>query len=212
VTTAAPGPRPRQAAAAGPADTPARVTRRRAETRARLVGAGFSVFARRGFGATSIEDVCEAAGYTRGAFYSNFASLDELFYAIHEERAQAVTRQVADALVGDDLPAAIRSIVDALTIDRDWVLVRTDFTLHAARNPDVGRALLAHRVQLQTAIATVLTPVADTASLPATLRRPEDLARAVMAVHDGAMGQLLLDPDVEALRSWLVDLLTTLLD
>ncbi len=188
-----------------------RVTRRRAETRARLVAAGFTVFARRGFGATSIEDVCEAAGYTRGAFYSNFDSLDELVYAIHQEKAELVTRQVAGALVGDDLPAAIRSIVDALTIDRDWVLVKTDFTLHAARNPEVGRALLAHRAQLQTALAASLTAVTDTARLPATLRRPDDLARAVIAVHDGAMGQLLLSPDVEALRDWLVDLLTALL-
>jgi AcrR family transcriptional regulator len=49
--------------------TPTRVTRRRAETRARLLDAAFGVFATRGFGRASIEEVCEAAGYTRGAFY-----------------------------------------------------------------------------------------------------------------------------------------------
>ncbi|WP_231991276.1 TetR family transcriptional regulator [Mycobacterium ulcerans] len=46
--------------------TPARVTKRRAETRARLVDAAFRVFADKGFGHVRIEDVCAAAGYTRG--------------------------------------------------------------------------------------------------------------------------------------------------
>ena len=57
---------------------PPRVTKRRAETRQRLLDAALLVFAEDGFGRVSVEDVCERAGYTRGAFYSNFSSLDEV--------------------------------------------------------------------------------------------------------------------------------------
>ncbi len=52
--------------------TPTRVTKRRAETRGRLMGAATTLFAEKGFGQVGIEQICEAAGYTRGAFYSNF--------------------------------------------------------------------------------------------------------------------------------------------
>src|SRR4051812_43485372 len=48
-----------------------RVTKRRAETRARLLAAAFRVFAAKGYGPARIDDVCAEAGYTRGAFYSN---------------------------------------------------------------------------------------------------------------------------------------------
>ena len=59
-----------------------RPTRRRAETRSRLLRAALEVFSEKGFGRTTVDDVCARAGYTRGAFYSNFVSLDELFLTV----------------------------------------------------------------------------------------------------------------------------------
>ena len=81
--------------------TTGRVTRRRVRTRANLLDAAFSVFAAKGFGHVSIEEVCEAAGYSRGAFYSNFSSLDELFFALYRERADLIAEQVSGALALD---------------------------------------------------------------------------------------------------------------
>src|ERR1035437_7576046 len=122
--------------------TPARVTRRRPETRGRLLDAAFGVFATRGSGRASIEEVCEAAGYTRGAVYSNFDTLDHLFFALHTQRSHLPPRQVAAGLTlpPGDVPGLIAQAVQALTVDRDWILLSTDFRLHAARNPDVAAA------------------------------------------------------------------------
>jgi AcrR family transcriptional regulator len=57
-----------------------RLTReqRRSETRERLIGAARKVFIEKGFADTSVENVAETAGYTRGAFYANFDSKREL--------------------------------------------------------------------------------------------------------------------------------------
>ncbi|MEX3896683.1 TetR/AcrR family transcriptional regulator [Paraburkholderia sp. BR10954] len=52
--------------------------RRKEQTRERLYGAARTMFLGKGFAATSVEDIVEAAGYTRGAFYSNFRSKHEL--------------------------------------------------------------------------------------------------------------------------------------
>ncbi|POX58915.1 TetR family transcriptional regulator [Streptomyces sp. Ru62] len=196
-------------------ETAGRVTRRRIRTRARLLDAAFAVFAAKGYGRVSIEEVCEAAGFSRGAFYSNFATLDELFFALYQERADLIAAQVADALAQDgpdlDVPASADRVTEVLLLDVDWLLVKTDFLVHAARNPDVARALLDHRARLRQAIADRLSRARGHTALPAVLGDADGAAHAVVAAYDGVTTQLLLDRDVEAARAWLGQLLTALL-
>ncbi|MFI8189157.1 TetR/AcrR family transcriptional regulator [Streptomyces sp. NPDC085946] len=195
--------------------TAGRVTRRRARTRANLLDAAFSVFAAKGFGHVSIEEVCEAAGYSRGAFYSNFASLDELFFVLYRERADLIAQQVSDALAGDgpglDVPAAVDRVTEVLLLDRDWLLVKTDFLVHAARRPDVARTLLEHRAGLRRALADRLARAGGPARLPAALGGADGAAHAVVAAYDGVTTRLLLDEDAAGARRWLKQLLTALL-
>ncbi|OIJ94100.1 TetR family transcriptional regulator [Streptomyces monashensis] len=196
-------------------DTPRRVTRRRVATRARLLDAAFTVFAAKGFGRVSIEEICDAAGYSRGAFYSNFATLDELFFALYQDRADVIAAQVAEALAQDgpglDVPAAVDRVTEVLLLDVDWLLVKTDFLVHAARDPDVARALLDHRARLREAVADRLFRARGHTELPAVLGDVDSAAHAVVAAYDGVTTQLLLDKDVEAARAWLKQLLTALL-
>ncbi|MFH9011895.1 TetR/AcrR family transcriptional regulator [Streptomyces sp. NPDC017943] len=195
--------------------TTGRVTRRRVHTRARLLEAAFAVFAAKGFGHVSIEEICDAAGYSRGAFYSNFSSLDELFFALYEERADLIAEQVAGALALDgeglDVPAAVDRVTDVLLLDRDWLLVKTDFLVHAARDPEVAHSLLRHRARLRQAIADRLARARGHTPLPAVLGGTDGAAQAVVAAYDGVTVQLLLDRDAERARAWLKQLLTALL-
>ncbi|MEV5875215.1 TetR/AcrR family transcriptional regulator [Streptomyces sp. NPDC052101] len=197
-------------------DAVRRVTRRRAQTRANLLDAAFAVFAAKGFGRVSIEEVCEAAGYSRGAFYSNFATLDELFFALYQDRADLIAAQVADALAQEggpdlDVPASVDRVAEVLLLDVDWLLVKTDFLVHAAREPEVARALLDHRARLREAIADRLSRARGHTALPALLGDVDGAAHAVVAAYDGVTTQLLLDKDVDAARTWLKQLLTALL-
>ncbi|MFI7401215.1 TetR/AcrR family transcriptional regulator [Streptomyces sp. NPDC049541] len=192
-----------------------RVTRRRVRTRANLLDAAFSVFAAKGFGRVSIEEVCEAAGYSRGAFYSNFGSLDELFFALYRQRADLIADQVSGALALDgpdlDVPAAVDRVTEVLLLDLDWLLVKTDFLVHAARDPQVAETLLEHRARLRQAVADRLARAQGLAQLPAVLGDIDGAAHAVVAAYDGVTTQLLLDKDVDSARGWLRQLLTALL-
>ncbi|ANH90141.1 TetR family transcriptional regulator [Streptomyces sp. SAT1] len=194
---------------------PPGLSRRRARTRADLLGAAFRVFAAKGFGRVSIEEVCEAAGYSRGAFYSNFTTLDELFFALYRERAELIADQVAGALAVDgpdlDVPAAVDRVTDVLLLDVDWLLVKTDFLVHAARDGAVAETLRGHRARLRGAIAERLERAHARTPLPAVLGGADGAARAVVAAYDGVTVQLLLDKDVEGARAWLRHLLTALL-
>jgi AcrR family transcriptional regulator len=193
-----------------------RVTKRRAETRANLIEAAYRVFADKGFGQVRIDDVCAAAGYTRGAFYSNFDSLEELFFALYDESARLIAGQVTDAITDDDINPGIEAVIERVTatllLDRDWLLIKTDFLLHAARNPAVADRLAAHRQQLRTVIETRLGGARERLTLPDAIADIPNAARAVVAAYDAVTVQLLLDDDLQAARSWLTRLLTALLN
>ncbi len=55
------------------------------ETRKRILDAASQVFARRGYGQATVEEIAAEAGVSNGALYHHFASKEELFRAIVEE-------------------------------------------------------------------------------------------------------------------------------
>lgn len=162
--------------AAGPASpekAPARaISTRRERTRERLLEAAFTVFSRYGVQGASIEAICEAAGFTRGAFYSNFSTKEELYLAVIERdvrrRLDALERTVddlgEDAVAGDRVtPRAIEAILRGVTPEgpdqRDWHLVITEFELMAMRDPEVAAAHLAQKERIAAELRTVLQRV-----------------------------------------------------
>lgn len=190
------------------------VSRRRRQTRANLLQAAFTVFATKGFGRVTIEEVCEAAGYSRGAFYSNFDSLDQLFFALYQARADQIADQFAQVFPDRADQFEVSTVVDQISealLDRDWLLVKTDFLVHAARHPALAQALLEHRRQLRQAVADRLAAVSGRFPAWGGPDEADQLARAVVAVYDGVTNQLLLDRDTAAARAWLKELFTALL-
>jgi AcrR family transcriptional regulator len=172
-------------------DVEARPKRRRADTVERLLDAALETFADIGFAAASVEDVCRRGGFTRGAFYSSFRTKDELFGALF---ARETARNIARAeheLVGiereaDPVSAAVERCLSTFRADRTWVLVHSEYRLHAARHPEAAAALREHSAQLHAR----LTELIDTAAARAGVRlalAAGDLARIVVALHDGVV-------------------------
>src|SRR5579859_2309393 len=75
----------------------------RDQTTQRLLDAAQRLIAKKGLSATSVEDIAEAAGYTRGAFYSNFSSKGDLFIELLRRDHVKATEEF-NALRSDDLP------------------------------------------------------------------------------------------------------------
>ncbi|PIE21421.1 MAG: hypothetical protein CSA64_02150 [Arachnia propionica] len=73
-------------------------TPRREETQRRLVAAAINEFARCGIDGTSVEQLCDAAGFSRGAFYSNFSSKDELCVAILESIRERISTNFTQSI------------------------------------------------------------------------------------------------------------------
>src|SRR3954451_9038132 len=84
---------------------------KQARTRAELIATAGSVFAQRGYGGASVEEIAEQAGYSHGAVYSNFAGKSDLFLAVFEQYMADRTRELAATQAGveDDAPLEIRA-------------------------------------------------------------------------------------------------------
>ncbi|WP_227985465.1 TetR/AcrR family transcriptional regulator [Nocardia spumae] len=174
------------------------MTKRRAETRQRLLDAAFDAFAEEGFGRCTVEQICERAGFTRGAFYSNFTSLEELFLDMWEVRSGQMLREVTGVLESEagvaegDLRAGVEQVLRAVPLDDKWFRITAEFTAHALRNPPLRRVMVAR----ENAIVAALLPVLENllARVGRTVTDREGLGSAVVAVHDGTATQCLLEP------------------
>lgn len=190
-----------------------RVTKRRAETRGRLIDAAIDVFAEKGYGQVTIKDVCTAAGYTRGAFYSQFESLEELLFVIYHQWTAQIAVQVRSAVeAGDpvhDLPGIIARIAETLLLEREWLLIKVDLLAVAARNPELAQRWSAHRGKLRMTIEDLLT--GRGIGSHESIGSAGETAQAIIALYDGLATQLLLENDEGAARSRLIQLLNVLL-
>jgi AcrR family transcriptional regulator len=172
------------------------LSRKRRQTQARLLDAALDAFAERGFHGTSVEDVCERAGFSRGAFYSNFSSKEELFLALYDRQATRILDTFGEqAPTGEGtLDEVVADLVAAIPRDRRWYLVSTEFALHAVRNPEAGAAFAAARATVRAGFAARVDEVLERHGRELTVP-VDDLVRWLFAVHDGGLAQSYVEQD-----------------
>ncbi|HET8601459.1 MAG TPA: TetR/AcrR family transcriptional regulator [Segeticoccus sp.] len=181
-------------------------TRRRVATRERLFAAAQEVFAERGFHGTSVEEICERAGFTRGAFYSNFGSKEDLVLDLAEQHMQQLIGR-ARALAGRAELSAEQVLGGVLDVwsqrpreEAQWYLISMEFTLHALRDREAGRRWSTLQRRLRTELAEVVERVAAQHGLRLAVS-PTEFVRLALALHQGAMAQHLLEPRAVPRRS-----------
>ena len=186
------------------AERPKRLTReeKRAQTRERLLQAAEQVFVRRGLEGSSVEEIAAEAGFTRGAFYSNFSSKEELFVELlHDRIYKGYARMVEEAPEAGATPrerlrrsaARVRDVQDDLEgrwLFRLWLecLSRAardeEFRKQAASFWSANRRALAAQGRAQYAELGADPPVPV-----------EQIATAMIALDIGLAIQHLVDPD-----------------
>lgn len=175
--------------------------RRRAATRDRLLDATREVLAREGIQGASVEHICDQAGFTRGAFYSNFSSKDELVLALFDREREVMLgllREAADpsSFEGLGVIEAVGVIMDRFLLlqppDREWYLVHAEFQLRGVRDDAVGREFVAVWRQLRTDFEEFMVSVLDALGLRLTV----DISHAA-TILNGTYDTALRDALVE---------------
>lgn len=148
-------------------------TARRRATRARLVEAAITEFGRNGIDATSIEQVCDAAGFTRGAFYSNFSTKDDLCIEIARQVAEAAAERIRHEL--DTMPDTLSpedivpGILDVARLSPESHATQVELALRAARHPEFRQRLQGVREDLQPLYLEVTQQTAQRAGVRFTV-------------------------------------------
>lgn len=173
-------------------DAPTESARRR-RTRARLLDAAFDVFAEQGVRAASVETIAERAGFTRGAFYSNFSSKEELFFALLErekemrlEQLDTGVAQFLRPLVGeqgaelgdDDVVRTVTRILELQSDDRRWWLVQAEFQLLALRDHTIAADYLRYQDEFFADLTQIVVEALDSARRRFTIA-PEEAVRVI---------------------------------
>jgi AcrR family transcriptional regulator len=146
----------------------------RAETRARILAAAAEVVVERGLDGASIDEITDRAGYTRGAFYSNFSSKEELFVELCTQRLDAYAREVVPLIQA--APANLRASEAVRLLDErrpdDQILLLVELTRLRDSSPDAA-ALVDQFLERFTQVVedTIATTAADYGDPdPATVR------------------------------------------
>jgi AcrR family transcriptional regulator len=175
-------------------------------TREKLFEAAATVFEVQGIGGASIEAIAAAAGFTRGAFYSNFKSKDELIIAMLEDHVEQSIRRNLDLLARHQ---SLADFLDALkTMDRSRQdplgrspLLHMEMILFVARaekrRPELAKRLRARRKLIAEIVETTLKNSGNTP------RNAEWTAAIVLALDDGFRLHRLIDPETTPADSFL---------
>jgi AcrR family transcriptional regulator len=179
----------------------------RDDTREKLFEAAARVFEEQGIGGASIEAIAAAAGFTRGAFYSNFKSKDELIIAMLEDHVEQSIGRNLDLLARHK---SLADFIDALkTMDRSRQdplarapLLHMEMILFVARaekrRPDLAKRLRARRKLIADIVETTSKNSGKNGSL-----NPAWTASILLALEDGFRLHRLIDPETTPADSFL---------
>jgi AcrR family transcriptional regulator len=200
------------------------LTPRRTQTREKLMDAATLLFAAKGVLAASVEEICERAEFTRGAFYSNFADKDELCLAVLNRQAtrelaatqKAVATLSSDVLGADTIEGLVESALSVFLAAQprssEDLLAGMELRLYAIRNPALRTPLLALNDEMVDQIGTLLVTAIGKvgATLTVPVAQAIDLLHAVYA-HSGGTALLHgLEPDDKSRREQLTALMRSL--
>ncbi|MET8052252.1 MULTISPECIES: TetR/AcrR family transcriptional regulator [unclassified Streptosporangium] len=171
----------------------------REEVRRRLLTAAAQVFAERGYTDSKLEDIAHAAGFTKGAVYSNFGSKQELFGAILRERADSEYATVMGEVADTDTPAAAagraaRLVARRIADDTERGQLGLEFAARAARDEQTRKIVTPlRRAQRETA-ARSIARITERGGIKMAVA-PELAALILHCLSNGLSMEHLADPE-----------------
>jgi len=178
----------------------------REQTRERLLDAAHAMFTKKGFIGASVEDIAFAAGYTRGAFYSNFTDKAELFVELlrrDHEKVQAGLRAIVDLPASrDELEARVLAYYSRLPQETDTFVLWAEAKLLAMRDADFAARFNAFMNGKREELKAYIEEFSARVGTPLPMD-PEILVIGLVALCDGV--QLLGTADPQRITAPLVE-------
>ena len=170
----------------------------REDTRQRLLQAAATVFVDGGIAGATVEQICDAAELTRGAYYSNFDDKNELVMALLDDHVDRDMREMERLLELASSPLEFGALIESPErrhdgpLGRDAVLFM-EFMLYALRHPSNRSRLAEHQERWRNVIATVVRADCDRLGVDPPMP-VEEAASMILAMDNGYLLGELLEP------------------
>ena len=156
------------------------------------------MFVEKGIAGATIEQICNAAELTRGAFYSNFADYDELVMALLDDHVDRDLREMERLRQQASSPVEFVGLIESPERRHDGPLGRNpilfmEFMLHALRNPSNRSRLADHQLRWRKVIATVVQADCDRLGVDPPMPI-DDAAAMILAMDNGYLLGQLIEP------------------
>jgi AcrR family transcriptional regulator len=169
----------------------------RDQTTQRLLDAAQKIIAKNGLDATSVEDIAAAAGYTRGAFYSNFGDKTDLFIELlrrdHQRANADLSALMSDDLSLDDIQNGARGLYSRLYRDNECFMNWTEARMLSVRDAKFRTKLNALLTEKRDEVAKFIEYFYRRANAPSPLA-PAAMAMGFMSLVEGVKLFMLSSP------------------
>jgi AcrR family transcriptional regulator len=161
-------------------------------TRAKLIDAALQLFSTSGYEHATVDDISQAAGYSKGAYYFHFSTKDDILLELlriwTEGRGTVLDANATDGPPSrdelHDMLAAFFSYQDA----PQWPGVLLEFWAQAVRNPEVSKRLSSAYAGWRKQISEAFHDAAAAGNV--AVESSEDVGAVVLAAHDGYAVQI----------------------
>ena len=169
--------------------------KRSQNTRAHLLEASLREFASRGFDATSVDDICSAAGVSKGAFYHHFESKQALFLCLLDRWLGAIDEGLAELrqpTVPQTLVRVTAMLPEILAAAKDQLPMFLEFWVQASRDPKVWEASIEPYQHFRDYFADLIAR----GSADGSLRKvdPQITGQIILSMAVGILLQALVEP------------------
>jgi AcrR family transcriptional regulator len=174
---------------------------RQASTRAALLRSASHLICRHGMHGASIDAIASDAGFTKGAFYANFASKQDLFLTMLEDKFATALADLEAALPSAGIPAeeahtAAERFLAYANSDPEWPRLYQEFTALAARDNHFREQLAVRVRELRERMAAVFVHWAESYGVKPVLE-PQEVAAMTFFMADGFLMNRLIEPDLD---------------
>jgi AcrR family transcriptional regulator len=169
------------------------------KAKGRIVKAGHEIFSKKGYHDTTMDDIADRLGVSKGALYQYFNSKEDLYRAILAARYQGMTEMLPSMPTGSSFSESCQAFFDSLTGDTSSLGLGFEIISEATRNPALAKVVRENYIETTRAIEACLQESRRTGSL----RKDLDvhlLTKGLIALYDGLIVALAIGADRSEVR------------
>jgi AcrR family transcriptional regulator len=174
----------------------------KAQARERIMAAARTVFARRGFGAVTMDDVADEVGVSKGALYLYFPTKIALLKGLQDQSRNEVFQAVRPLLANGEIAGGLARVVEEMVQGHDAAIWH-GLLVQAGHDPELRAALDADRKNDLKSLRQFLQGLVRAGRLPKETEVAE-ISPIIATLLEGGAVRLMLGEEPAAVRRQLV--------